>query len=468
MTIPRDLYYILNQQGFGNAPWCWERSAQKDLKYLFEGELSFDLTSPDRYVGTLGPHAFRESAIGFGTPCGCGRGDDLEFWDDIEFEPFACHTGDEQPLRIDEARKRKREGEDLDLMHIPIGRVLIPFGANFHTLTDCDFGSVLGQVKKPVGLTWKTWDRSVETSFTTYAPGVRVTPTKAQKIELLQECMVGVRILDPGSRSKGEAVQALSRLLDHRRFYRSEADENFFWVNWNPMAYIHDGPGPTKETTTTVMQIPSDAGGTEDNYQTVEIRAIAVHEGDRQPIPVAKAKVLRKDGENTSLMQVPLGYIHWVPSPTAPYDSGLWELPIKWTWTEDWEEPVEWAWAGGWEKPVELTWGSVSGFENGHRRSVSQKMVFLRHYLKMIYIVDAGKESEENIVAAIEELTGIELRHSTNSLGQDYWWKVQYDGTSTKSGSPPSGNNSSPAPPSLLELYGGDKQMAHDHYWNTN
>lgn len=471
MRIPRDLYYIIDQKGFRNVPWRRERSVEESLERVIRKEMPFDLTAPGRYVGTPGPLNYRESSIAFGTPSGCGHRDEIESWDEIEFKPFAYHAGNEQPLRIDEAKKRKEDGEDLEFMHIPIGRMHIPFGENFHTLTDREFESVVGKVRKPVRLTWETWDRSVDHSFTSYAPGARATPLLAQKVELLQECMVGVRIIDSGSRSKREAVQTLSRLLDHRRFFTSENDKDFYWVNWHPLAYMHDSPGPRQETSTTVIQISNDANDIEAEYQTVELRAMAAHEGDRQPIPVAKAKVLNEEGESTNLMQVPLGYIHWVPREKRPINapnSGLWEQPVEWTWTEDWEEPAEWVWADGWEKPIELTWGNVSGFENGHRKSVFQKIIFLRHYLKMIYIVDSGEELKGDVVAAIEDLTGIELRHSTNSYGQDYWWKVQYDGSSTKPSSPPTGSTSNSDVPSVLDLYGGDKERAHDHYWNTN
>jgi len=481
MKIPRDLYYILNQsrlpfggyaeESFVSTPWCRERSAEEKIDRLVEKDLPFDLVRPESFQHFNLPRNHRESAIRFAAPAGCrGRGG-TDPWDAIEFKPFAYHAGDEQPLRIHEARKRKEEGGDLDFMHTPIGRVDLPFGANLHTLTECDFDSVVGQVKKPVSLTWKTWDRSSRMTFTVEGPGVTFGANRAKKVEFLQECMAAVRITDPGPwGSKREAVQSISRLLDHRRFVASESDEDLFWLVLNPMAYIYDGPGPKKETTATVLHIPSEANDSEDDEQTVEIRVMAAHEGDRKPIPVARAKAL----ESTELMQVPLGFIGWAPTERR---QGNFEQPANWTWTGDWEEPSGWAWADGWEEPIELTWRNISGFnESGYTRSLAQKYIFLRHYLKMVYIVDAGEEiDEEAVVRTLEELAGIELRHSTNSLGQDYWWKVQYGGPTlggrdsyTKSSSQPPGHNSNSGAPSVLDLYGGDEQRAHDHYWNTN
>jgi hypothetical protein len=154
---------------------------------------------------------------------------------------------------------------------------------------------------------------------------------------------------------------------------------------------------------------------------------------------------------------------------------------VDWTWTEDWEEPSEWTWADGWEEPIELTWRNASRWEGDFERPNIQKIVFLRHYVKMIYIVDTGEGVEEHeVIRAIEELAGIELRHGTNSLGQDYWWKVQYDGSSMKSSSRSSGFSKPPSRPgedrsdprvpsqTVVDLYGGDEEQAHAHWCNTH
>lgn len=459
MKIPRDLNYILNRQNFKNAPWRRKRSVKESLERFVEEGLPFNLSSREKErfgKRSSCPPKVSGSTIRFGSPPRAGH-DNLEFSEGIKFEPFAFHTGDEQPLRVREARELAEDGEDLEVMHIPVGSLLIPFGENFHTLTDWHFRSMVGKARKPFGLTWHKWDRSPP-GFSQIPPGAHISSTIARKVEFLQECMVALRIVDPGSKSREEAAQVFSRLLNCRPFYADDTDEDLYRLNWNPWApkAMHDAPGPNETTTRTFVQIPSDGSGTD--YQTVQVRLMAHHEGDRKPIPVAKNKALDKD---TDLMQVPMGYIGWAPSEKR---QGAFEDPVNWTWTEDWEEPSDWIWADGWEKPIELTWRKKRGV-----KGTIQKIVFLRHYVTMIYIEDMGEGAEEDEVARdIEELAGIELRHSTNSLGEDYWWKVQHDGSSTNSSSRPSGHSKSSKAPSLLDLYGGDEQMASDAYNNIN
>lgn len=479
MKIPRDLYYILSQsrllfggdaeQGFVAPPWCLERSVQEKLYRLGEKDLPFEQVRLEsegacclRY-----PPDHEESAFIFHAPIGSEGVGGIEPWDAIEFEAYAYHAGDEQPLRLDEVRRRE---EDLDFMRIPIGRVEIPHGANFHTLTECDFDSVVGQMQKPISLTW--WNR-VDHEFRRDFPYAGFSDELAKKIELLQECMRGVRITDPGPwDSKKEAVQSLTRLLHYRKFSRSKSDESFFWAVLDPFAYIQgDGPGPRRQTARTVLHIPSKYSDTDDE-QTAEIRLVAVHEGDKEPIPVAKDKDLSNG--DTGLMQMPLGYIGWRSTERR---QGIFEQPADWTWSEDWEEPSGWAWADGWEEPIELTWRNVTGYnEDGDGRALTQKYIFLRHYLKQVYIVSMGEGVDERaVVRTLEDLAGIKLRQGSNSLGEDYWWKVQYGGPTlgghdsyNKSSSRPSGNNRNSGSPSALDIYGGNKQRAHDHYWNTN
>ena len=478
MKIPRDLYYILSRQNFRNTPWRWEHPVEKGLNCLVEKSPSFELRKRDPVPGfaseqpPVRPYRLRESEICFFPPARA-QANPHHHKESICFEPFAFHTGDEQPLRVEEARELAEDEKDLELMHVPVRYLAIRYGDNFHTLlTDSNFESVVGQMRKPVGLAW----RFQKSPIVKGPNGYHITWEPEKKVEFLQECMAAFRIVDPGSKSIREAAQVFTRLLSDRYFNADDTDEDFYWVNWDPLAPVGHAsmPGPNQSTTLTSIEIPPEISNTaEDEYPTykkAQIRVMANHEGYRNPIPVAMNKALDK---NTELMQVPMGYIGWIPSEER---QEVFEQPVDWTWTAGWEEPLNWEWAKGWEEPSEQTWPRFRG-----SYCDTQKIVFLRHYAKMIYIVDTDEGIEEHeVVRAIEQLAGIKLRHSTNSLGQDYWWKVQYGGSSMKSTSRSSGFSKPPSRPgkdrsdprvpsqTVADLYGGSEDQAHTHWCNTH
>jgi len=450
MKIPRDLYYILNHRSFTTPPLCRQQPVRDILKRGSEDKLSFKVTAP--FCGKPGNCDI--SFIYFAHP----GTDTPEAWK-IQFKVYAHHKGDGRPLTGSELKSLIGQFEDLEEIEVPVGGIHLQYGWGYHTLTECDFESVVGHVRKPARLTWATYE------------GVNafgsISPITAQKVEFLHECATKIELVDSGRKSVEEAAAAISRVLDLD--LRPIGDENnkSQWsiilgrkIRERPDNPCSPGPNIPKShiyisqvsnCSSPHIKYSVRSSNAEDDVFVVKFKALAAHNGDKQPICDDKFRELQEKGEETELMEVPLGNMHKIGR-TGPY-----ELLSN----------------DDFEKPVEKTW------RDGEKVCVQKKYDFLRNYMRMIYILDSGEKSEKEAAAALRGvLTSVNLRHSTDSRGRDYWYKpvrTHPSKSSRSSGScspmsQPGKDRSDPRVPSqdVVDMYGGDEELAHTHHWNTH
>jgi hypothetical protein len=175
---------------------------------------------------------------------------------------------------------------------------------------------------------------------------------------------------------------------------------------------------------------------------TIEVKALAVHTGDYWPVSVREAKELKDKGENTELMEIPLSFIDLYQSRKRRrvFDQGC--------------EPVL---PKDLKRPIRRVWS------DNHTEEMVQKANFLRLCMHMVYILDSGELTQAAPARRLFE--ALDLSHScefsTDASGREYCYQTVSDGLFSGS----SGDNASP---SVLEMYGGNKQQAHTHWCNTH
>lgn len=174
----------------------------------------------------------------------------------------------------------------------------------------------------------------------------------------------------------------------------------------------------------------------------VRVKALALHKGDHKPIDVRRSRYREGD---TELMELPLGFID---TTVPPFRYGRVLEKEGNVLAEDLKEPIHETWA------------------DDYKKEVAQKMNFLRLYMYMFYVVESGQISDTKVGNRLCDMLHIRNRvgWSTDYEGRRYGYQKTYK--ELRSGSS-SHSNSSKAP-SLLDLYGGDEQMASDAYNNIN
>lgn len=440
MKIPRDLYYILNHGPFTTPPVCRQRSVEEILKCGIKEKSCLEITAP--FCGR--PENCDISFIHYAHP----GTNTPESWR-IKFRVYAYHKGDGRPLTGSDLKGWIGQFEDLKELEVPVGGIHLQFGWNYHTLTECDFESVVRHVKKPARLTWPTYDGT--------SPFGSVSPITAQKVEFLHECANKIEIVDSGRKSMEEAAAAISQVLDLDLRPIGDESSKDLWsvilgrkVRTRPDNPCSPGPNIPKSYIY-VSQVNNysaphtkysfRSSNAEDDFFVVKFKALAAHNGDRQPLWDDKFLELQRKGEETELMEVPLGGMHKIGSARGSFD----------ILSHD-----------DFEKPIEKTW------RDSEKLCLQKKYDFLRNYMRMIYILDSGERSEEEAEAALRGvLSPINLRHSTDSQGRDYWYRSVRTCSPKSSGPRLSKRSSGSSRITLLDLYGNNEEV-HTHWCNTH